>query len=394
MLFLKKQLTGKFYLILAVGLFIIYIFSSPGNTPYNYFTRLSESFIQGKYWLSENPPWLSELIPVEAEKYYVVYPPLPALIAVPFVYLFGAGFPQQILAHILGALTIIVIYKTSLFISKTVSVSIWISLLAGVGSIIWFLSSVGSSWYLGQVSACLFLSLSLYESLNKKRPFLLGVFIGAAYLARINTIISLPFLYFIMQGKFKISVKDIFYISLGILPFFLFNFYYNFIRYGVIWDKSYFLLPQILNEENAWWFAKGVMHPSYILNNIKTAFWSFPIIKNHFPFITPSWAGLSIWITTPAFIYAIFAPLKSFTVKNAWMAIAVMFLFVAMHGGTGFAQFGYRFAVDFYPFIFFLIAKGLSEKKLKWHHITLLVISIIINAWGVIWINKFGWVSY
>lgn len=367
--------------------------SCPGKTPFDYFTRLATSFLHGKYYLTENPLWLTELIPAGANKFYVVYPPMPAILSIPFVFVLGKAFQQQFLGFILGGGIGVVTYLLTFAVTKNKTLAIWNTLLASFGSIIWFLSSVGSSWYLGHVASIFFLLLALYESQTKKRPILVGVFIGASYLSRIDTILTAPFIYFLLENKIKISRKIIGFV-LGAAPFLIFNAVYNFSRFGAIWDKAYFLLPQILNETSAPWFYKGVINIAYIPNNIKAAFWSFPIITNSFPFIKPSWAGLSLWITTPAFIYALLANFKKLATKLSWTAIAVIFLFVAMHGGTGFAQFGYRFASDFYPFLIFLTARGISKKGLRWHHWLLLAISMVVNLWGVIWINKFGWVGY
>lgn len=386
-------MTKKKVILILLFFFLSYFLTSGGNTSHNYFTLLADSFLKGKYWLTENPPWLSELIPAGANKFYVVYPPMPAILAIPFVALFGKDFPQQYLAHILGAGIVILTMRLSLLIKKDYRLAIWSGILVGFGSIIWFLSSVGSSWYLGQITGAFFLTAALVEALAKKRSFFVGVFLGAAYLSRINIILAAPFIYFLMEKKIKASFRLV-GLALGFAPFFLFNAFYNHIRFGVIWDKGYFLLPLVLNETNAPWFIKGVMHPSYILDNLRVAFWSFPKILGHFPYLQPSWLGMAIWLTTPAFIYSVLSPIKDRVTKTSWLAILIIFLSVAMHGGTGFAQFGYRFAVDFYPFSVLLTIKGAARTGLKQHHWLLLAAGVLVNLWGVIWINKFGWVSY
>jgi hypothetical protein len=64
-----------------------------------------------------------------------------------------------------------------------------------------------------------------------------------------------------------------------------------------------------------------------------------------------------------------------------------------MHGNTGYAQFGYRFGVDFYPFLILLTIKNVSGTNLRWHHYLLLIMGVIVNAWGTILINKFNLVA-
>lgn len=377
----------KVFLFFFFLAFIIYLITSGGNTPYDYFTRLAHSFLQGRYWLTENPSWLSELIPVESNRFYVVYPPMPAILLMPFVAVLGKAFPQQFLAHLIGAGLVIMTMKLSYLVKKSNLLAVWSGLLVGFGSIVWFLSSTGSAWYLGQITAAFFLTAALVESLDKKRSFLVGIFLGAAYLSRSHTILSLPLFIFLLKGKNKEILK--LFSTLAI--FVGFDFIYNLVRFGVPWNKGYFLIPGTLNEP---WFSKGILHPSYIIENLKIAFLAMPKILNRVPYLQPSWAGMAIWLTTPAFIFSLKATWKEKVVKLSWLAILLISLVISTHGSTGFAQFGYRFAVDFYPFLIFLTIKGVAKTGLKKWHWLLLVLGIIVNLWGVIWINKFGWVSY
>lgn len=385
--------TRKILLFIFFATFIIYFISSSGNTPYNYFTRLGDSFLHGKYYITENPSWLSELIPAGLNMFYVPYPPMPAIISIPFVFIFGASFPQQILAQLLGAGVAVFIFLISMTIKKDIRLAIWSTILVSFGSIVWFMSSNGSVWLVGQITSVFFLTLAVWEALNKKRLFVIGVCIGAVYLCRPHVILALPFLVYLLRERIR-SLKDIVVLGVSALPFFLFGFFYNFIRFGSIFDKAYFLLPKVLHEENAPWFIHGVESILYIPNNLRTIFWSFPKIIDKFPYIIPSWNGLAIWITTPAFIYALGNKIKERVVGFAWLSIFLISLVIFSHGGNGFAQFGYRFAVDFYPILIFLVIKAVSNKGLKWHHWVLLFIGVVVNFWGVTFINKLGFVSF
>lgn len=369
--------------MLTVVTFLIYLATSAGQTPYDYFTRLADAFLQGKYYLTQNPPWLNELIPIGTNKFAVVYPPGPAIIAMPFVFILKQIFQQQILAHLMGALAAFVWALISYKKTSNKVFSVWIFLLVAFGNILWFLASTGSVWYLGQVSAFCFLSLAIYESLNKKRWYLVVLYFGFAFLSRIQTVMALPLILHLNKNYLKILSGMFFFGALFSL--------YNYLRFGNLLETGYGLIPGVLDEP---WYKNGIFDLSYIWPNLKTMFFSAPIIKNTFPYITPSWAGLSIFITSPAFIYAFGAPLKSKINLFTWISILLIAFVVLIHGGTGFTQFGYRYAVDFYPLIFLLIVNALGHKKLVWHHWLLLGISILVNLWGVLWINKFGWVSF
>lgn len=389
---IEFKINEKFFLFATFAIIcIIYFLSSPGHTPFDYFTRLSRAFLQGKYYLTENPSWLSELIPAGVNRFFVVYPPMPAVLSMPFVLIFGKSFHQEYLAILLGSAIPVIYLSIAKKINKNKLFHFWSVLFVAFGNILWYLSSVGSSWYLGQVSAAFFLSLTLLETLGKKRVFLVGLFLGAAYMSRIHIILTVPLFVFLLTANKKDLFKNLFIISLGILPFFVFNSTYNFIRFQTILDKSYVLIPGLYAEP---WYQKGLFHISYIPDHLKVIFLSLPKIISRFPYIIPSWGGLAIWITTPAFIFALFNSLKEKAVQTYWVSVGLISLVIFSHGGTGFTQFGYRFAVDFYPFLFLLTIMGVSKmKSLKLPYL-LLLISIIVNFWGVLWINKFGWVEF
>lgn len=386
---LKKFLVP---IILFLTLLTIYFFTSSGPTPYDYFSRLADSFLKGRYWLTEQPSWLTELIPASGRGFYVVYPPMPAILLMLPRFIWKSLFEQQYLAHIMGAGIALGTYLFTLKITGNRLKAVWSFLLIGLGSIVWYLSATGSSWYLGQVSACFFLIFAIYESVTNKRPFVLGLLVGAAFLSRINTFVSALFFIFILSDRKWF--KNYFYFGLGVMPFVILNFIYNYVRFATIFDQAYFLLPKVLNETTAPWFINGVVNINYIPNNIRVMFWSLPKRISEFPYIIPSWGGLAIWITTPAFIYALFTNYKQKIIWVTWLTILLIFAIVASHGGTGWAQFGYRFAVDFYPFLMFLIAKHLARYNLKWHYWLLLFFSVIVNLWGVILINKLGLITF
>jgi hypothetical protein len=103
---------------------------------------------------------------------------------------------------------------------KDYKLLIFMGLLTSIGNIIWFLSSVGSSWYLGQICAAFFLTAAIYESFNKKRLLLTGLFLGAAFLSRLHVALSFPLFLYLYFDKKK-WFKNYLLITLGALPFLL-----------------------------------------------------------------------------------------------------------------------------------------------------------------------------
>lgn len=383
---IKLNKTKIFFFIFIIG--IIYFLSGPStNTPHNYFVRQAASFLKGKICLDYYLPWLNELVPVDG-KYCVVYPPMPAIMLTLFVFLFGENFSQTLFSVLIGLANIFLFYVLLKKLKVEEKIIGWTILLFSLGTNHWFLSSVGSAWYLAHIVAVFFLFLAIIESFSKKRAFLIGLFLGGAFLSRLPTILCLPFfIYLICQKKTEIF-KNLFFLFLGLAPSFFFVFLYNFLRFNNFLEFGYKLIPNVLTEP---WYQKGIFSLSYIPKNLKLLFWTFPIFIKKPPFILPSIFGMALWITTPAFLII---P-RAFFIKEKIIFLSFLtILFLAapslLHGEVGGFQFGYRYAMDYMPFLLILTAKSF-EKLPKWLVVPIVFLSILVNLWGVLLINKFGW---
>lgn len=376
-------------ILLMFLIFVIYLLSSGGTTPYNYFILLAKQFLEGKYYLIDNPAWLNELIPLKNGGYGVVYPPTPAIIAIPFVYFFGVDFPQNYIAYFLGTAFALTVAKIVYYKTKRLEHFYWALILSAIGNIAWYLSSNGSVWYLGQISGAFFLTATIYESLTRKRPLLVSMLFSLAVFSRIHLVLAFPLIVYLNIKNLNIR-RIIGYITPFAISSVLYL-TYNYLRFGSIFETGYTIIPGVLEEP---WYSKGILHLSYVKDNLKVFLLSLPIFSNTFPYIKPSWGGLSILITTPAFIYILKTKIKDKENIFTIVSLVLIAVFVFSHGQTGFTQFGYRFAVDFYPLMYLLLANYLIDKDLKWHHYLLLILSVLVNLWGIVWINKFGYVSF
>lgn len=367
--------------------------------PHNNFVRLADAFLHGRLDLSGNLPMLE--FAIFNGKYYVVPPPMPAFVIMPFVAVFGLDTNQTLLSVLIGSLNASLIYLVANTITKDRRIQLWGTAMFVFGTIHWWVAVNGSVWMFSHTTSVTFLLLAIYFCLKGKNPFITGISLGAAYWCRLPTILSFPFflaMYYspgdTEPNKNNIiksfNPKAIIYFCLGVGIFLALNSLYNYLRFGTVMDVSYLLIPGILEEP---WYQKGIFDITYIPRHIRTILFSLPVIKSEAPYIYPSFTGLAIWITTPAFIYALLADFRTKIAIGCWLSIFIISIADFAHGTWGFAQFGYRFAMDFYPFLFILTIMGIGN-DIKWHHKLLISIGIIVNIWGVLWIYKFGWVIY
>ena len=114
------------------------------------------------------------------------------------------------------------------------------------------------------------------------------------------------------------------------------------------------------------------------------------LLLPNFPFVRPKPEGMNIWLTTPAFLAIFMANWFDVVVVLAGLSALLISLPAMIYTATGWVQFGYRYALDYFPFLFLAITSGLQRmpKLLAW---ILVVLSVLINIWGVYWEVKLGW---
>ncbi len=391
-------------LLLFVVAFTIYWATGEGHPNYyNYYVRLADAFLHGRLYLLNNPSWLNELIPnPSGPGFYVVYPPLPAFLMTPIVAIFGVQLDQTLISIIFGSMTVALAFVVSKDLDKKreklekepISKHLWMAALFGFGTIFWWLSSTGSVWLIAQVISAFFLLLAIHEAFTWKRPFVIGLLVGASFWCRLPTILGIFFFAgliisnqpeFKWVSKIRSSISSLVKLGIGAGIFVGFDMIYNLVRFGAPFDVGYWMIPGILNEP---WFSHGLFSLQYIPENLAPFLTGLPRFTYAFPFIIAPITGLAIWFTTPAFIFAFKSKVRDAVTWSAWIAILAIAFVIFTKGLSGWG-FGYRYAVDFYPFLFVLTVRGIGS-KIKWYHLLLIILGIVINLLGVLAFNKFS----
>lgn len=378
-------------LILASVALLIFLLSKGPPPGQNHFVYLADAFLHGRLSVTGGGTILAEIVPFNGN-YFVVYPPMPAVLLLPFVAFFGTNFDQGLMSVFLACFCVAAIW---LMLKKTGvngKKALWLTALFGFGTCFWFIASVGSSWYIEHVVAVLFLTLAIILALFKKSSFFTGLFLGFAFLSRLPVVLSFPFfllLIYDQNNAWKPRLKQAAYFLLGLGILIVVYELYNFGRWGVFSDIGYNIIPGIQQDP---YFTQGIFNLSYIPRNVYAIFFQGPILLNNFPYFEPNWMGLGLFFTTPAFIYFFKGPWNKLS-KYAALAVACILPILITHGTVGFTQFGYRFSLDFTPFLMLLAAKGMRE-NLGWEEKALIILSILVNLWGVVSIIKFNFVSF
>jgi len=375
---------------------VVYYCSQPETAnPFNYFEYLADAILHGRLNIEGAPFYFEELVR-SGEKSYAIYPPMPAVLLLPFVAIGGISMNQLFLSFLLGGLNVSLVYLTFRRLTDDVELPVWMAVLLGFGTIHWYTASIGSVWYLAQITSFSFLMLAVYFAVARPAPLASGLALGASYLSRLTTILGFPFFAVILYGQSGRTglferLKPILIFSIGAAVFVLANFAYNYVRFGSPFDVAYSLHTiSAAKEKVSPWFDQGLFSLSYLKYHLYAFLLEPPYFTDKWPYVVPSMTGLSVLITTPAFLLVPFAGVRRRLALASWAAIIPTAFLIFIKSGTGWTQFGYRYALDFYPFLLILTFLG-TGGRLRWYHKALIILSVLVNLWGVLFINKFEW---
>ena len=338
---------------------------------------LADAILHGRIDVSQTGA-MNELVPY-AGKWFVVYPPMPAIAVLPFVLIWGIGFNQVIASVVFAAAAVALFFILTTKFTKKLWVSLALTALLAFGTNFFYTSLIGSSWYIAHILAVFFLICALLMSINKK-PFLGGLFLSFAFLSRLPTALAFPILLYFLLSKSKTRFKILFWFALPIVSAIIIFALYNALRFGSITQTGYSLILGVLQEP---WYQEGIFNLNYIPRQLNALFLVLPKITNSFPYFLPSSVGMALWITTPALLLLFLIKFKDKAV--GWFLLTALLVAIPslIHGTVGFTQFGYRFSLDYILFLLIPLI-FVFERIGKWWTWIFVSLSIAINLWVVI----------
>jgi len=391
------------------------------------------------------------------------FPPLPALILLPFVALWGPATDDQTIFTTLAALDVALCWWMVGRLRVSAPVRLGTTVFFAFGTVFWYSAQLATTWYQAHIVAVGLGLLAVGLAIDAdppsadddpgfddpdagstplgalpatwrdrlavdRRQFVIGILFGLAATARLTVIFAAPF--FMLVGAGGTWWRRSWSAGLGAaIPVGLLL-AYNLITTGQVLHPAYDYLYRL---ETASYTALGyrpdwsVEDPRYLPQNAGIMFLTTPDIlparlpdslgvndtpvcrgpdaeRGLFdvacPLAVPSDIGMSVLLTSPAFLLLI--PTlrhygRSRLVSGALLAVVLVVIVNLMHFSQGWVQFGYRFSNDAVPFVLPLVALGfarLTETGRRWAMpvaMGLIVVSIAVNAWGVAWGNLLGW---
>lgn len=445
-------------LLVAAAAALVYLASNPYRpNPYDHFLWQAEALLDGRFAIrwpvsgEFDNTFLHDVMPLPDRPGFglIPFPPMPAIVLMPLVALFGLTTDQSLLAAVLGGINVGLAWRMVGRVTRSRGARVMATLFFGFGTVHWYAAMLGSTWFYAHVVATTFLLLAITLALDADRgqrhgpaeaetetktgrgsligrwidgrQFVAGLLFGLAALSRLTVIFGAPFFLFVGGGgsyrRRALSAGLGAAIPLALLLL------YNIASTGHVLHPAYDYLyrneysprPDLLHRD--WmiedpryipqnlWIMLAWPPEAPLLSDAECADQTHPeyrpppagiglLLDRDCPLVRPDPLGMSLLLTSPA--YLLLMPLlgtgwRRRLVRGAVLAVLSIALINVMHFSQGWVQFGYRFSNDFAPFALILVARAIAWLGVRPLTVLLVGASIVINAWGVYWGIALRW---
>ncbi len=339
-----------------------------------YFNYLADAILHGQLNLRIIPPLQTDLSLFQG-KYYLYWSPMPAILLMPFIAVFGAGFSDFLVTIGLASINVGLISvllrqgcKYHILDLSKAQRGLLVAFLA-FGTVQITLAPFGRVWFTGQLVGFLFTILAYLAAISLhgyRAWFLTGLALAGALLTR-NELVLVgvwPAVYLLVKhydkhklwhlaGMAAISTLPIILAvaTLGV---------YNYLRFGSFMDNG--LAYHLMNINfRADYTRYGVFNLYYVPVNFFYQYIDYPFLNTSNLF-----TGGSLFLLSPLFLAAFWGMVKGrprWSTAALFCSILLTAIPILLLMGTGWIQFGPRYTLDFTVPLLLLTALGLPDFK-------------------------------
>ena len=396
-------------LVTLLSLQVLFGIAPFGLSPAPYYVYQAESILQG-HWNLMQSGLLHDTIHLHG-KTYMVYPPFPALLMLPFVALFGGHTSDIFITTCISAFNLPLMYllfeqaRFNKLTSRSPRDNLIISLFLYFGSINLYLSLGGEVWFTAQI-VCLTGGLTSLLLALRRQWVWSALALSCAFLTRATMALGFPLILYLAwqdMGSAGEALEQFVRSLLRMKPDWqaipwrrlippasvaLFAVMLYLVRNALVFGSPLESGFGIQARQDYPQITQGIFSIAYLPRNFIVNFLDVPQITfaNAFA-LTPQLnlvgdgIGISVFVTTPLFLFLFARHKRMSRLQIALYATtALIVLETLLFAGTGWYQFGARYLFDAYPYAFLLLVLG--ERPLDWRFITLGVFGLLINPMG------------
>jgi len=335
-------------------------------------------------------------------KTYVCFPPVPAILMMPLVAVFGIHFNDVLFTLPFAALNVLLMFLVLQMLvreklsSMSLKDNLWLTALFGFGTVHYSCSVLGEVWFTAQVVGVTFTLLYILCATRARHPLMAGLFLALAFDTRVNLAFTAG--YFLLQlflpknedgsiaaGSWKNVFKKLALFSTPILIVGVAQMFMNHARFHNVFEFGHSYLA---GPAGARIKQHGLFAFHFLEWNLETMFIGLPDRIGKFPYIGYDPNGMSIFLTTPVLLRLFWPKARPWMYPVLWAAAAPALLPPLFYQNSGYVQFGYRFSLDITPYLIMLLAVG----RVPMNKVTkgLIIAGIAVNLIGAIVFKRTG----
>ncbi|HEX5823604.1 MAG TPA: hypothetical protein VFY18_04005, partial [Candidatus Limnocylindrales bacterium] len=392
-----RRLVG---LALGLGAFGLYWWVGPTQAGTDAYIPLADAMLHGRVSLDPmHYTWVE--LALYRGGWFVPFPPVPAVVLLPFVAVFGQTFDTNLTAAIAGGIGVWLMWGMLRQLGLNLRSALALTVAWAVGSEVFWASAVGGTHLFAETLAATLLLATLRLALARRAPILAGLLLGAAIGCRLPLVFALPLVVGLYVGlptrigrPSARQLSRVVEIGFGLAGPALMIAVYNYARFRSPIEFGYGLITSrdghsVLEEP---WYSHGIVSPLYLPGGLWAMLGKPWDIVGEFPWLHPTWAGQAVTFTTPLLVWLARARFRNPLVAYALVSAALILLVDLIHGGTGYAQFGYRFIVDGLPVLWLVLATVFRDGLGRWA-VVAGALGIAAFAYGMVAIWGFNYVG-
>lgn len=378
-----------------------------------HYVYLAENMVQGRLSIDNIPAYYPDIVTWAGHK-YLPLGPLPAVLLIPLLPVLLLGVRLVWVGYLFTLLNIWLFHRVLGQAGVTGERRLWALLLFFASTPYLAVAVVGSSYFFAHITTITFILAAISEALGKKRPLVIGLLLGLAGMVRLTSLFCLPFFLWLLwhknddaqtEGEHTRAVTQyairntqlarfasrVALIVLGMAgPIFLLGLY-NYLRFGNFLESGYNLATltmPVLRDARSYGLFSIVHIPKNLVMMLFQGPLPYPAADAPvllFPYMVPSEWGMGLLYTSPALLYAFRNSLKDRFNQACLLGILFGMLPIITYYGVGWIQFGFRYALDFLPFVLLLAARGFPNPMSRLARILVLA-GTALCIWGSIFL--------
>jgi hypothetical protein len=391
-------------LLLFFSSLAIYALASDGLLAHQslapHFVYQADAFLHGQLSLTvPQPPNFNDWV-LWNGRWYVSFPPFPALLMMPFVAVWGLSFNDVAFTLLFAAANVPLLYRLlrRLQPERGEWEHVALSLLYGFGTLAFSCGIRGEVWFTAETVGVTLTLLYLHASLGARHPLLAGLAVACASITRTPLAFSAVFFLFEAlspdeplrwralrdPARWRRALPRLVPYALAIAAVAIPMAAMNQVRFGGFGEFGHSHL--YANRVNAQIRQYGLFHYAFLERNLHDAFTRLPEVRFHPLRIGFNGEGMSLFVTTPLLLYLLWPKEKPRLHRALWITVALVAIPGFFYQNSGYYQFGFRFSLDYTPYLIVLLVLGARPfTSLFW---TLAFASVAVNTWGAAVFNR------